>query len=373
MDIELDEVMNRQLGEIYFNPNHPGSYGGVDKLYRHVKDLGYDKEQVKSWLARQDVYTIYKRVTRKFNRPRVVVPKMDYQFDADTVNMVKYVKDNERFSYILIVVDIFTRFLWTVPLQTLTGKEMVKALSQIFSSVKPINFRSDMGSEWKNRLVEKYMKENKINHFMTTNEVKANFAERCIATVKMLMTRYMYNHQTHNWIDTLQNVTNAYNTSFHRSIKMTPKDARSADPVTLWRNQYIRPKKFIRKPNRTQTEYLFKINDKVRLSKFRKPFEKAYDQKWTDEIFIIANRETQQHIPLYTIKNWNNDPIIGKFYTHELEKVIVDDKTVYKIEKVLKPKRLNKVPGYMVKWLGWGNEHCSWVSAKDLKNIGKLK
>ena len=47
--------------------------------------------------------------------------------------MTSYQKDNVPYKFILVVIDVLSKFAWTRALKTLTGKEMVTALSSILS------------------------------------------------------------------------------------------------------------------------------------------------------------------------------------------------------------------------------------------------
>ena len=108
-DISVDEY----LKSVYFDSENPASYGGLDKLYRHVKSEGLNisKGQIKKWLSQQSIYTKHRPVKRTFKRTRVVVPSKFYQFDSDTVSMTKYEKYNHGYRYILIVIDILSRYV----------------------------------------------------------------------------------------------------------------------------------------------------------------------------------------------------------------------------------------------------------------------
>ena len=76
-------------------------------------------------------------------------------------------------------------------------------------------------------------------------------------------------------------------------------------------------------------------------------------------------------MPVYEIKSLLNKPIIGTFYEKELEKVIIDDKTEYKIDKIIKEEKMNGVDGFIIQWLGWGKAHNSWVKAENVHDIDK--
>lgn len=368
--------INRDLSRVYFDPSNPGSYGGKEKLYRQVKDLGYSREDIEDWLTSQDVYTVYHKLTRNFERPRVVVPIENYQWDLDTCNMTAYSPENKKFSYFLVAIDIFTRYAYTVPLLTLTSGEVIEALRGIFEKSKPQRCRTDMGSEFCSKEAEQFFKDESIIHFTSKTETKANFAERLIRTLKTMITRHMYQYQDEKWLHVLEEITDNYNHSFHTSIRMSPIQAQTSDPFTVWNNQYGKIRKFIKQPKTMQIideDFKFEIGDKVRIAKFKKAFERAYDQKFSDEIFTVTSREKRQGIPVYFLESWDKDPVIGLFYENELQKVRIDKSTVYKVEKILKQQTKNKKRGYLVKWLGWPDKYNSFVTTKQMKRINKYK
>ena len=49
--------------------------------------------------------------------------------------------------------------------------------------------------------------------------------ERFNRTLKGRMYRYFTPNQTKRWVDVLQDLVANYNTSYHRTIKMTPEEA----------------------------------------------------------------------------------------------------------------------------------------------------
>lgn len=374
--------MDEYLAGVYYDISNPASYSTAQKLHIQARkdNRNYTLSNIENWLKKQETYTLFKPIAEKGKRPRVVVPDKFYQFDADTMNMVKWGKFNEGNSYILIIIDILSRFTWTFPLHTVSGKETVQNLQKLFSHQKCDVFRTDSGPEFRNKWVKTYLQELKIKHVMTRNETKANYAERVIKTLKSKLVKNMYYNQTHRWIDDLDHLTNSYNLSYHRSIKMSPKEAINTDDVDLWRAQYLpsvsRPflPKNKRKDPRKQSRNIFKfdIGDTVRLAKFKKTFTRAYDENWTHELFIVVDRHAQQGVSLYTVKSWDNELIDGKFYENELKKVKVSENTVYKIEKIIKRKKQGRRSGYIVRWLGWPARYDSWVSDSDFRDIKSI-
>lgn len=240
---------------------------------------------------------------------------------------------------------------------------MREALESIFrEGRRPNKIRTDKGVEYKNRDVARLLKERGIEHFYSQNELKSSYAERCLKTLKSKLSRYMTRHQTHRWIDVLESVTQSYNASFHRSIKMAPKNVTRKDEVRLWKLQYRKAKTKV--VPKSSSRYVFKPGDTVRISHLRQPFDREYDERWTMEYFEVSDRGIKQGLPYYTLKDIMGESIDGTFHRAELAKVIVTDDTVYRIEKVLGKKRGQA----LVKWLGWPDKFNSWIPLTSLKD-----
>ena len=58
----------------------------------------------------------YKSVTRQFQRRRVNVNSIDEIWAADFIDMQAFSKDNNGIKHLLTVIDIFSKFVWIIPL-----------------------------------------------------------------------------------------------------------------------------------------------------------------------------------------------------------------------------------------------------------------
>jgi hypothetical protein len=58
---------------------------------------------------------------------------MDYQWGADIAVMRSYMDVNSGYGFFLLVIDFFSRYVWTKPLQSAKGSEMVDALRSILA------------------------------------------------------------------------------------------------------------------------------------------------------------------------------------------------------------------------------------------------
>jgi hypothetical protein len=225
--------------------------------------------------------------------------------------------------------------------------------------------RTDKGGEFTNKVVQKYFEEKGIIHFVTQNEVKANYAERCIRTIKGKIMRYMRANHSEKWLDQFQNFIVSYNNTFHRSIKQTPNSVTKKDENRLWELLY--PLKNTNIPKKLS--YKFDVGDIVRISRLRHTFQRYYNEHWTNELFIIKDRDFQQYIPVYRLTDYAKEEIEGIFYENELQKVYVDENAVYNIEKVIKERTNKGIKESLIRWMGWPKKFDSWIPSKDVKSF----
>ena len=368
----LTKKESTYLDSVYNNKNNPLAFSSLNTLYKGVREKGeikISKRKVGEWLNSQNSHTLFKQPRRVFARQRIISSSKFYQLDVDTLNMGFYSKRNNGYSFILVCIDTFTRYLITRPLYSLKGKEMKSVFEDIFKTNKiPKNIRSDGGSEFNNVECKRYFKSLGINHFTTRNETKASMAERCIKTIRLRIARMLKAGNTHKWIDSLKEITSGYNNTTHSAIGSSPESAlRLGDKNDLWKYQYIHPERTRRVGQ--VSRFSLEIGDRVRISHQKQVFERAYDERWTKEIFTITDRRVKQGFEQYRIKSEDNEDVSGMFYPQELQKVYVDENTLYEVEKVLKERRYRGRLEYLVRWMGYRKSFDSWIPADQVRDI----
>ena len=113
------------MKEIYEDPSHAASFGGVNALYRVAKGR-ISKKKIQKWLSGIDSYTLHKPVRRKFPTNRVLVYSIDHQCQTDLVDLGSLQKFNQSYRYLLTCIDILSKYAWAIPLKTKRGGEIVK-------------------------------------------------------------------------------------------------------------------------------------------------------------------------------------------------------------------------------------------------------
>ena len=143
--------------------------------------------KIRKWLQNQDDYSLQKPVRRNFKRVKVIVHSPSEQLDVDLVDMQSLSKDDDGIKYLLVAIDVFSRYAWVEPLKNKTAKEVERELMIILNQPKPRKIRADGGSEFNNRWVETLLENRHIYHHVTMNEVKANYVERFKRTIKTMI------------------------------------------------------------------------------------------------------------------------------------------------------------------------------------------
>ena len=221
---------------------------------------------------------------------------------------------------------------------------------------KPRALQTDKGSEFTNKVLQRWLSSRNIHFFTTHNEeTKASIVERFNRTIKTRMLRYFTSKNTKKYIDVLKDLVHSYNHSYHRSIKRTPISVGYENQEKVWLTLYA-------DSSRIEAPKL-SVGDYVRISKTRGNFQKGYCPNWSEELFIIKEA-LQGKPPYYKLKDLDGENIEGTFYSQELQKVIKDN-DVYKVENVLSSRKKAGKKQFLIKWLGYPEKFNSWIDAEN--------
>ncbi len=296
----------------------------------------------------------------RFPRRRIFSPNVNSIWTMDLLDIHQFSRQNKNFRYILVVLDIFSRFAWARPLKDKTGVSVAKALEDIMttSGMKPHKIWSDRGTEFYNATVARLFERNMIQLYSTHNEPKASIAERFIRTLRGKIESNFILSQDTVWYDILPELIREYNHSYHRSIGMSPKDATKPENYSkVFDNLYPKREADTRPP--------LHIGDKVRISVHKRLFEKGATANWSEEIFEISKVEALNPT-VYRIKDLAGEEIDGAFYREQLQKT---DQSIYRIDRIIRKRpRTGEV---LVKWSGYPDQFDSWIPEIDVVHSGR--
>ena len=118
---------------------------------------------------------------------------------------------------------------------------------------------------------------------LTDSDTKAAVVERFNRTLRDRIAKYMTENNTKRWIDYLPEFISNYNSTFHRSIGMEPRNVSFQNRQEVFERLY---------PNQNhKVKCKLKVGWRVRIPIKKQLFDKGYKPNWTDEIFIISGVE----------------------------------------------------------------------------------
>ena len=170
----------------------------------------------------------------------------------------------------------------------------------------------DDGKEFYNVGVRRLLEGKKIKYFSTKSDKKAAVVERFNRTLKTMMWKYFFKNKTYNCLKVLDQLTDNYNNTKHRSIGMKPNEVNEDNEFEVWKKLFGGKKNF-RSPE-------FKVDDTVRIEKYKSIFTRGYEPNFTSEVFKIKS-VLKGDPNMYVLEDEEDEPITGKFYEHELSRV----------------------------------------------------
>ena len=127
-------------------------------------------------------------------------------------------KFNERFGFLLPVIDMYSRYASVIPLK---DKKAIAITNTSYQKILDASNRRlnkiwvDKGSEFYNRSIKSWLEKSDIEMYSTHNEGKSVVAERFIRTLKNKIHKYMTSVSKNVYIDKLDNIVFKYNTIIH--------------------------------------------------------------------------------------------------------------------------------------------------------------
>ena len=207
---------------------------------------------------------LHKPVRRRFEKRAVFAKQVDDIWAADLVDMSPFSRSNKRYKYLLTVIDVYSKYGWIVPLKTKTGKEVTQAFRRLFHNGHPSRLWADKGTEFYNRQLEGV-----LMLYSTENEEKSSVVERWNRTMKNIMWKYFTANNTQKYVDVVPSMVDKYTSTYHRSIKLTPSDARKPSIYQHVHNALCANTRKAMPPK-------FHVGDKVRITRKKRTSEKGF-------------------------------------------------------------------------------------------------
>lgn len=297
----------------------------------------------------------------RFTRRQIFAARVDQIWTADLCFMLDYAIVNDGYQYIQVCVDIFSRYLWCGGQKTKQALETSNTFETFLQpGIKPKKLFVDRGTEFAGRFKQMLRREG-IESYSTYNSPKSAIAERCIRSLRVLIQRHFINTDSTEWFNSLDRIVAQYNDRKHRSIGMTPRQARlKQNHDAVYKKLYVPTPKRVRDLEREKQ--LFRVGDDVRISTYRRTFEKG-TVTWTEEVFKV-NKVLPTRPITYQLKDLNEEVIDGSFYNQQLKKTTIVDE--FRIDKIVERRTQNGVKEAKVRWFGYSDKFDRWIPESDI-------
>lgn len=372
------DTFENYLSAIYYTPKAPASFSNSLKLWHAIKKdpakpKGLTMKVVKNWLKLQQTHKLHLTPKQHFPTEHIICDYIDQEWQTDLIDMSNLANQNRPYKFVLVVIDVFSRYLWTRPLKTKRASEAAEKFQDIIDTDKrccDLLF-SDQGGEFRGGPFQQMLKRNNISHFLAYGPHHAAICERVNRTIKDKLYRYFSENATTRYIDILQDLSDSINNTVHSTLHRTPASINQGNQAKVYDEVY---QKIINKAAQQPLVYSFAIGDLVRISSLRTPFRKGYLEAWTQEIFSVWNRIPSRP-PRYRLKDLKDEIVKGSFYEEELQKVDLSnpDAIKYTIDKVLSYKKVNGVTYAKVRWYQIPPKFDSLVKKSELKKYKRIK
>ena len=222
---------------------------------------------------------------------------IDDIWSLDILDLKDYGPENNRnYRYLLVIIDNFSKFGWTIPLKNKNAQTIKDSFENILisSKRKPNLIESDRGKEFYNNIFQDLLNKNNIKLYSRNSSYGAVFAVRFNRTIRDLLKRPVFEKGDSKWVDILPTIKKQYNNQVHSSTKLSPKDA------SLKKNEGYVYKKLLDKPKKVKPK--FQLNDLVRTADLKKTFSKSDMTNWSYKLYRITEI-INDTIPSYRIDN----------------------------------------------------------------------
>jgi transposase InsO family protein len=199
---------------------------------------GPSAPQVTAFLETNDLHQMY-RQRRRSQRTKTTVAQAPFkQLSVDLTDIPK----RGNYRYLLNVVDLFSKYAYSVPLVQKSGPIVAREIDKIFSllpeGARPGVLKVDNGREFKNKEVKAVLDKTntKFVFGLAGNALSQGAIESCNRTLKVnLVSETVYDKRVGTFGPALKRVVKQYNESVHSSTGFIPSQLNkpNLDPAVI--------------------------------------------------------------------------------------------------------------------------------------------
>ena len=207
-------------------------------------------------------------------------------WECDLLGVQSYAKYNDNYKYILSFIDVFSKFLYLIPVKTKSGPEVTVAFLSIFDdkpklpSRRPVWVRMDKGKEFLNKHFQDMLGDEGIQFYVYRHPgVKSAVAELPHRTFRDRLHKYFTYKNTFRYIDVSPKFVRAYNDTVHTKTGMAPLRVTDSDVHAIWKRMNHRRIRV--------AKVKFSVGQHVRINKDKMKFPKVANRISPPKYFAL--------------------------------------------------------------------------------------
>jgi len=188
----------------------------------HDKDDGFDcvvntyrkANKVLNTISASDVTSFIERQKGSYKQTKPhsgfnssVAPKALFEFQVDLAIFTDSAPDNNGFKFAFVAIDIFSKYIWAVPIKDKKAPESIRAFTEVLEKIKtPQQIMSDREGGWESTEFVRFLNQHKIKHIISSSPPP--FGERAVQEIKNMIHKRLdgLDLQKEKWIDVLPSV-----------------------------------------------------------------------------------------------------------------------------------------------------------------------
>jgi hypothetical protein len=317
--------MDAELKKLYYNPQT--GYSNSTKFYELIKslDLDYTKKEINEFVKKQHINQVLKSVKRQKLYSTITVDNIRDEYQIDLIIYDRY--EYHKYKYILVVVDIHSRYADARPLTNRENTTIMKNMIDMFEDMGyPKAISCD--NEFDTLEFRRFCKEHHIKTILSdpNDTLKNAIVERLNRTLAGYIQKMRLGSKVYNWPLHLADIMTNYNNSYHRTIRNTP--------YSIFRKKGKNNQDIVIVPRSLN------VGDSVRLLIKKNTFDKGDRETYSKEIYTIESVDHDK----YLLSNGINYPArkLSKV-NHDVQYDDIPDENDSEEKEHLKKKKVRKV------------------------------
>jgi len=209
-------------------------------------------------------------------------------FQCDLLFLDAYKHQNNRYTGLLTLVNVPSRFGYAVPFKNKsdTTDAFATFLEEAHRNGQDVKrLETDQGSEFLNKSFQALLKKHDIEHTtgVAGDHRFTSIVERYNGSLRNWIEQWLTKQNTNRWVDTMDQILDYYNTRKHRTLGVSPESMTREDEDDLRHQMYDATERARNEVNSIQP------GDKVRILLHKKAFGKGR-LRWSDNVYTIKER-----------------------------------------------------------------------------------